>query len=124
MTTEQLQHLGCLLVSGEDNALLARELMIGQGIWNVQGVCDCLNAVAPVQSLFYVFRLTTAERWEIDYDISTASATIYRKYAVPSCANFRPRDSIFQLVLLMNHHNPTAPTISEQTSAGAPSGIC
>jgi len=48
MTTEQLQHLGRLLVSGEDNALLARELMIGQGIWNAQGVCDCLNAVAPV----------------------------------------------------------------------------
>jgi len=45
MTTEQLQHLGSLLTSGEDNALLARELMIGQGIWNAQGVCDCLNVV-------------------------------------------------------------------------------
>jgi len=48
MTTEQLQNLGRLLTSGEDNALLARELMMGQGIWNAQGVCDCLNAVAPV----------------------------------------------------------------------------
>jgi len=48
MTTEQLQHLGTLLTSGEDSAMLARELMIGQGIWNAQGLCDCLNAIAPV----------------------------------------------------------------------------
>lgn len=46
MENSQLQHLGKLLTGGEDNAKLAREVMLGQGIWNPQGLCDCLNAVA------------------------------------------------------------------------------
>ena len=48
MDNSQLQHLGTLLTGGEESALLAREIMIGQGIWNAQGLCDCLNAVEPV----------------------------------------------------------------------------
>lgn len=92
MENSQLQHLGRLLVSGEDNALLARELMIGQGIWNMNGVC----AFSDIPKMRY-FNF----RPKLIYQLET---------------------SVTRTPRMLPHHIPTLPTTPEQITASGPSG--
>jgi len=124
MEKEQLQHLGRLLTSGEDNALLARELMIGQGIWNVQGVCDILNAISDKVDWLSAYKFITANwgtfavtRWDENNPIRPMteherSAEIARIQEIDS--RYRP--------IMGRYQSPAPPTTPEQITASGPSG--
>jgi len=126
MTTEQLQNLGRLLTSGEDNALLARELMIGQGIWNVQGVCDILNVIADRVDWLSAYKFITANWGALavtQWDENNPIRPMTEHERSAEIARIKEIDSRYRPIM-GRYQSPTLPTTPEQTSAGAPSGIC
>ena len=109
MENSQLQHLGKLLTGGEDNAKLAREVMIGQGIWDAQGVISCLD---KVEGLIRYNDLDSLR------DVIVNQPGKILGYG----RNDRLCNMVRQWFSESNHHNPTAPTAPTQTSAFGPSG--
>ena len=131
MENAQLQHLGRLLVSGEDNALLAREIMIGQGIWNSVMLCKCLNLVAPIDA-YHLLSMLNKSGSTLFFNYNTKRIGFHHEpwesIARRMAYNFRPR-MIYQLETAVNrtpkmlpHHIPTLPTAPEQMTASGPSG--
>ena len=119
MENSQLQHLGKLLTGGEESALLARELMLGQGIWNAQGVIKCLYSISSEE-------ITTDGLWRLKNLIEDRPDAILGYGRNDRIANLVTQwfdDHDLRKRMKAYHHNPTAPTTPTQTSAFGPSGV-